>query len=462
MLDVQARPSKSVIAAVIGLAIAGFIFLTVLRSQPPEYEGRSLDAWLREAMAESPAAKEKAREALRAMRPSPGPILVRRLREENSLLRRFARLWPFHTHFAEHGMHGPEIYGLLALGPEAKPLIPDLAPLIWNENVGDGVILILSQLGPESAPVLMDALTNSPPLGAAGSLPPRFLAIRRSAVRRRIVMALGSMGTNAQAAAPTLLSDLKSPDRITRLTAQTALGRVGARNDPTIRRALLSQLNDPDATTRGQAARALAFGGAGFRETQRSRRADYNPLEESTNSEAPDPEVFAAVRKVAEHDPSDRARRMAVPAMIHLSAQEALDAFRSDLSSTNLETRRNGAWNLMYFKKGARAAVPALVAALSDSDGTVRLNAAVALREIGEEPQLVVPALVKHLDDPDPQVRPVSAVALGAFGEAAKPAVPKILEILKTAGEFESEGIMAALYKIDPATVERLQQENSK
>jgi HEAT repeat protein len=434
------RTPRVIFGVVSVLAAAGLITALAQVPREPEYQGRSLSAWLEDLTRfQKPDAREKAIAALQQMQPSPAPFLVERLKVKDPTGRQ---------------KHVEAIQGLLALGPAAKGVAQELAGFVTDPDVGDDVIAVLARMGPEGAPILISAYTNPPPLASNAT---RRELFQQKMLRERLRMALGSAGTNA---VPILLKDLKDPDSMVRNEAVLSLGMIEP-HDRAVRDALLVTIKDSDETTRRDSAYALA--GLGRRSVAlfgESRQDDFDPLRNADTLPPADPEVVSALTAMAEKDPESNSREAATQCLLRIDPKGTLEAFSNNLSSSDIELRRNCAWNFMYFKKGGRTVVPALVKCLADPDSNVQQNAAVALREIGENPELVVPALLKMLDDSDPRTREIWGIALGEYGDAAKKAVPTIIEMIKsTTNELISQGLFNALYRIDSNAAIRLQQE---
>jgi HEAT repeat protein len=405
----------------------------------PIYQGRSLDAWLHDLF--SPSTRDKATVAISQMKPSPVPILVERLND---------RGWERAAAFQ----------GLIALGPAAQSAIPDLAKMISDPLSGEAepAIKILSRIGGEAAPVLIEALKKVP---LTNSNMNKFSRMGVEFKRGTLEMAIGELSPPAHAAIPIFLEDLKNEDSTARNCAVLALSGM-ALKDAEAASILVTCLKDPDETTRGNAA-------LGLRDWHRTgwsllKPRDFDPLTNAVKLSPANPVAVAALRHMANYDSVGNNRWAAIDSLMSIDPQGSLEEFVKNLQSADLAIRRSSAWNLNYFKKGARSAIPALIKCMSDQDAGVRQNSAVALREIGEQPDIVVPVLLQTLShDPDLRTREMAAVALGAFGGAAKAAVTNIIDILKnTTNEISGEGLFNALYDIDPKAAERLQKEHHK
>jgi len=424
----------------------------------PEYQGKSLDAWLRDLR--NPATRDDAATALCKMNPSPAPFLLERMRAEDSASIDFASSLPPSARGwkSANDERGGAVLGLVVLGPRAQAVIPELARMINDPDsrLSDSALRILVAIGTNSAPVLIEALKNTPH--------PKFAASRRDLVmeesrRADLVNAVRAMGSSARPALPIFLQDLNETNNRTRNSAVLALGKI-APHDPVVVTAFLKCLTDPDDATRRNAAHGLA--GISFTSYGEYLQPGFDPLARATNLPPVNAAVFKALFQMAEHDEVDINRTAATYSLVLLDPNDALEAFIKDLQSPEVEIRRRAAWNLGNFRKGARSAVPLLVKLVEDKDAKTRQSAIVALREIGEKPELVVPLLIRHLSDPDPETCAASAEALGVFGGASKSAVPQMIEVLKkVSNDFDTTGIISALYQIDPAVAEHLDHATS-
>lgn len=103
---------------------------------------------------------------------------------------------------------------------------------------------------------------------------------------------------------------------------------------------------------------------------------------------------------------------------------QALEAASRDITSRNLEKRRQAAEELGRFDEASGQVVPLLAAALSDDDAIVREKAASSLWELGEAAAAAQGALRGVLDDSSPAVRVRAAGALEAAGADPAELVP--------------------------------------
>lgn len=404
----------------------------------PQYEGKSLDFWLDQVFA--PATRDAASNAFSHMQPSPAPLLVKMMQDSPQLRK------------------GEAIHALIMLGPSAKSVAPDLGRMLADAEYRDvqAIAAILSSIGADGAPVLIEALKKMP-LPALNT--PQRERMRMERIRGDLVLAIGRCGLAARPAISIFQNDLKNGDDRVRNRTVIALGGLAA--EPDVAAILINCMNDTDETTRRNAARGLA--NPVSKRFSRLTPDDFDPLTNSAALPPPNTNAVAALFRMAESDSSYNCRWTATDSLMKMDPKGALDGFIKDLTSPDLTTRRNGARNLMYFKKGGRSAIPSLIKCMSDADAKVRRNAAVSLREIGEQPDVVVPVLMKSLSNPDAETRVMAGIALGAFGNAAKAAVSNIIDIINhDTNELSEEGLFNALDRIDPAAAEQLWRDYRK
>ena len=213
--------------------IAFVVFWIFFHDKEPSYKGKSLSDWV-VAMRGGPE-RGKARAVVHQIGPNYWPILVEWLRHEDrpTMRGRFhgfeegAQEWMIRHRLVKS--HSIKMYfdargsyhslGLLAfeeLGRDGRAAIPALINLLGDKgtkpddfSISGAAFLILPKMSPESIGPLIQALSSS-------DLQTRLLAAG----------ALGSLGTNASAAIPTLETWLHDTSFL-RLAAANALGNIG-------------------------------------------------------------------------------------------------------------------------------------------------------------------------------------------------------------------------------------------
>jgi HEAT repeat protein len=388
----------AVLSAILVIAVTP----RVSRLSEPEYHGRKLTAWLEDSSVRIPPpgwtpilASDDPATAIREIGTNGVPFLVQMLHAKDSPFKRKCMHLLSRQHWVKfHILYDFQkrnlaLRGLAILGPDAKAAIPDLANLVSKNDLPgnlDMAIFVLSQIGPASVPVLVNALNST-----------------NKFVRWPVAQALARVADPS--CLSSLLAALKNPDPDTRISVTMALHRFAGQANVIIP-ALTNCLDDPNDVVRGGVAGALG---------------SFGP-----DAEPAFPKLLTMVA-----DTNYQVSEPATLALMRIDFDRTLVAFTNNLESPDVKVRRTTAWALMLLKSDGEPAVPFLVKCLKDPDPTVRKNAAVALREIAADPDLVVPTLIANLNDTNAEVREVTAIALRSFGERAKPAVPQILKIIE-------------------------------
>jgi HEAT repeat protein len=230
------RARRAIIALVLVLAGTGVV---VLWPRQPSYGGKTLASWLRNLQGTTPAIRGEAQEAIRQIGTNALPILVRKLRAEDSPMRIRLFRWLRRTSILGIPMREAEDWRLRAadacgaLGPMAEPAIPDLLEASKKSvNSYNVTMRALSDVGAPAVNPLISALTNA-----------------NSTVRQAAAGALGYMGPQAQAAVPALVKSMRDEDARVRVNAALALGKIGVGSAEAVN-ALTSALTDPDYAIR--------------------------------------------------------------------------------------------------------------------------------------------------------------------------------------------------------------------
>ncbi len=233
----------------ITLAVLAAAGLRLASRQPrePEYDGQPLRYYLSSQTYGDLRREREAREAIREMGSNAVPCLMEILSARESwfahqfrqLLRRQSLVRLNLVPLAERQRHAA--MACLEIGPAAAPAIPALARLVDDPDLACWAIAALSQIGPQTFPLLTNALLNGRlPLArveAAGDL--RYMQARHLPV-------------------PALLQALKEPIPLVRSRALDTLGFLGCRPDLVVP-ALIACLEDPDVTVRLSAVRSLGW-----------------------------------------------------------------------------------------------------------------------------------------------------------------------------------------------------------
>ena len=246
------------IAVVAGLLTVGFFFYA-FRARGPSYQGKELGAWLEE---DYPQARygmqnfrglgphyEETAEAIRAMGEKAIPPLLEMFESGDSA---FKLMWvgllekqrlveiPYTLSEVRRER---ALAGFRALGPRAKPALPELTRLFYRTNLASAAGAAIAAIGPEGLPVFGAGLTNE-----------------HSVIRRASAFYIGQLHSNALSEVSGLLACLNDTSREVRADAARSLGRIG-RQAGLVVPALAQRLDDPDPWVRGSVLRAIgAFG----------------------------------------------------------------------------------------------------------------------------------------------------------------------------------------------------------
>jgi HEAT repeat protein len=220
------------------LTLVGILFFVVVRIWDPfepRYQGRRLSAWAKDVhssdedyyekvpslqtrLIEIHEKHEKAITAIQHIGVRALPTALRLCQAKDSWIKMKLGDWAEERNLRIHysSAQDKQIEGetiIRALGPTAKPIIPDLIELFQNEYpmVADVAMYALQGIGPDAVAPLIEAMTNS-----------------NSRVRMYAAGTLGLFGSQARVAVPGLLAYLKDKDLDARMHAAESLGRIGA------------------------------------------------------------------------------------------------------------------------------------------------------------------------------------------------------------------------------------------
>jgi len=221
------------------------------RQKLPRYEGRTVVEWLEQVNADSMRDRAKAMEAIRSLGPKAMPTLRKYLLTKDSWLKEKLIALSGKQSFIDFSLTSPmdrrrmarKAYA--ALGSVAVQHLmefledPDL--YYANGNPAYEASFVLSDIGADAVPALVQALTNSSP-----------------AVRYHSCFCLGAYERLRSSSAVSPLADRMGDTEWTvRCQAAVALGRI--KLEPDIGTAALARgLRDPESGVRYSSARALA------------------------------------------------------------------------------------------------------------------------------------------------------------------------------------------------------------
>lgn len=292
----RSRPAKKAKIIVGLVVIVGAVVFWALRSSEPSYQGKGLNAWLRDFdkpfettfLVSFQDMPEDALEAVRQLGTDSLPTLLTQIQAKDSpAVGKLYDLWDkqsvikFRPTPAVVKQRRASI-ALAALGPKALPALPRLEKMLGNEHTLRPASLAIAYMGPEGVHVLTNALSSTNPVirrecmealssvqsGGAVAIPVLIASLRdqdamiqgraalalavireepsvaipaltemltkTNSARHEAVMALGQYGLMATSAIPMLLECLVADDTMTRSSTRTALRRIGAETNAII------------------------------------------------------------------------------------------------------------------------------------------------------------------------------------------------------------------------------------
>ena len=145
----------------------------------PEYQGRSLTAWLRGFESDVIQARWQSAEAVRQIGTNALPWLIIRLGHkpitQESWWRHTLRDWLSKQSFIKVNLPWPDnerfetLAALDALGSAARPALPAVEKLLHETPPDARALIVLARLGPDAVPVLIKGLTNNDRVVRLGS-----------------------------------------------------------------------------------------------------------------------------------------------------------------------------------------------------------------------------------------------------------------------------------------------------
>ena len=339
---------------------------------------------------------------------------------------------------------------LVTLAQEGKKEVPRLREAMKTPEARYWVLLVLAEIGPDAA----DAVPDVIPL----------LKDEDPELRMQALLALGEMGPAAKAAETQIVESLKTDTyAATRYAAVYALGKIGVQAGPVemeVRK--LASGDDPFLST--ISIWALARSNPDNKALVQEAVQKFVQAFKSDNVDV----RRVAARAVAEFDFShdvlapvliealrDKDNTVVGNAVSALSAMgpKALPQIKGVLNDKSL--RHYGLVLIGRMGPAAQEAVPNLIQALEQPPTTpddvefVR-EAQFALASIGPGAVTAVPALVKSLSTTDEVVQASAALALGKIGPGAIGAVPALRTSLRSESFIVRLASVRALLEIQP------------
>ena len=163
---------KIILLLVLLAAGAGMILFF---NHEPRADGHSLSYWLREGSRQATEEDwhhrsthvHEAEKAIRKIGPAAIPVLLEKMQSTDPAWKRPAANWvgeklrlSFTYHWAEEDWN-EAVFGFLILGTQAVSAIPELSTILFQTNQAYYAVCALTQIGPESTPIIRAALTNA-------------------------------------------------------------------------------------------------------------------------------------------------------------------------------------------------------------------------------------------------------------------------------------------------------------
>ena len=414
-----------IIIGIGGLAV-GIVWLSQndpsqVFSLEPKYEGYTLSYWINPR---GETVNAEAKTAIQSMGTKAVPYLV-------DWIGRSYSSYP-NGNYPERALRGFE-----ALGPVAKPAVPQLIKIIGQ---GDYPVRALLCIGPAAVPALADkyletlAYTNPPMMNWRN---PRYTT-SPARIQESIVQTFSQMGTNAEAALPVLIKGVNSKTPWTRAEAALALGNIGQNQPDMIIPVLINVLTNANTDPISQGMIAWALASVGH---ERPKVVIPVLIQTFTNLNT------SAIQTMASRG--------------ELPFRPDIYFWASNPSSYDLITHPlvGVVDALAFFGGEAKAAIPCLLLAGQSEDATLRDHAAVAIQKIAPETPAPLAPLIRNLTEPDVQVRQQALQTLESLGTNAVEALPTLtqkclhdsdIEVRKSAmrcisniGQFNEEVIAA-------------------
>jgi HEAT repeat protein len=306
----------------------------------------------------------------------------------------------------------------LALAAIGKPAVEGLRGLLKErkENVRAEVIMALGRIGPDSNAAVADLIL--------------LLGDKSERIRREACLTLGRIGI---AAIEPLIAAASSPDVNIRARAIESLGRLSAPNEQA-RRAVLKSSHDLDPKVRAEALRSLGhFQGAEeallpiLKESLRDkdenvRRGVVNLLDEHRTLL---PSMATELEALLINEDGGVSRHAAF--LLGKMGQDAAPRLINALARKESHIDQIAE----ALAQIGRPVMGLLKQAIEAPEPRVRRGAALALGQIRPLAQGTVQKLVVGLNDPDPEVKAASLTAIGYLGPRASEAVPAVRALLQ-------------------------------
>ena len=374
------KKTTRILLALVVLAVLATLLLLPSPPCEPVYDGEKLSFWMQhwdrgmygEQLLVNPSAKTAVREAgTNAL-----PFLIQ-------WIKRPVR-WSTDVHYPLWALHGFE-----ALGPSAKPAVPELVALLGGKGSGNYPSMALAYIGKDAVPALTNLLGTN----------------QNWRVRRSAYEALTYIGTNAESALPCLLNSLKYATARQDGGSAGALAEVGRNQLEVVVPALVKALTNSTGYEAAGIADALAnFGSA---------------------AKLAVPGLLAAGTS---HDPYVRTRVAAALQRIAPDTPDALQPLMRNLRASPTMVRQQALWALEQLGTNGAPALPVLVSrSLRDPIPEVRVIALRCVAKIGLIDDAVLAGISKNATNSNYNVATEAVETLARFARRSQGAFVALL-----------------------------------
>lgn len=243
------------VLAAVGLTALISIGVTLLKPREPEYQGRPLGYWYRQARS-GEASRGEVTSAFRAMGPASVPFLLRELRRQDSFsARAYRSLWPYIPMVLQRGMSMPQprddvlfFWVAQLLGPSAPP--QQLGGLLSDRNPEIRLATLWALMGePKATQLPLSAVDHLLHDSQADVRASAALLLGRLAADRSEIVPLLAEALRGRSVRPFIVTNVKvaAPDIFARL------GPAARTTVPDLRKLL----QEPEVFVRVPAAIAL-------------------------------------------------------------------------------------------------------------------------------------------------------------------------------------------------------------
>ena len=396
---------------------------------------------------------------------------------------------------------------LAAIGPAARDTIPDLVTAFKEGTASRGdLATALVGIGSEGVLALSQLLNHANndirritayELGRSGSavaVPGLIKALEdeESEVRFAAIIALGRIGSEAEAAVPALVSLLQAREANVCTEAAAAIGKIGLRTEVSIPGlvealqaredcreaaslalyrigedavpALRPLLKHADDKVRFAAAIRLATLGekttdlADVLLDSLDQSVSYEAIRSLGRLESTADRAVPSLLAILQNN--DRYWSNAALAIGNIGSS-AVPGLISLLDEDDEVILTRALFALGQIGPAAQSAIPALRPLLQSQSEEIQLLAAITLAEVGAEADTVLPVLVPALQIDISEVRDTVASAIGRLGPAATSAVPDLIQVIGEGSAYSEDWAMRdsatqALINIGPSAIPAL------